>query len=240
MFVSDYYQALQRNITPYRDCYFCSGVCNRRQFCLPLSACSVRALELFFDLLEFRRFFLLCAYLLIKENVLLAFLRFCFQRRLVAESPSGPSLLHELRHNGFILTANLYVTSPAQEPCYDVLQRCPSYSCLPGSLFGLGRISGMFSVIWKDYAEIFTPVIENLWNLSLARQIWPSRWKEANINPLPKVETPVEYAEFRGINTPYVFLINLIFFIHLIIVIFFSIDIYFYCNVRYVILSDAF
>ena len=54
--------------------------------------------------------------------------------------------------------------------------------------------------IWKDYAEIFTPVIENLWNLSLARQIWPSRWKEANINPLPKVETPVEYADFRGIN----------------------------------------
>lgn len=39
---------------------------------------------------------------------------------------------------------------------------------------------------WKDYAEIFTPVIENLWNLSVARQIWPSRWKEANINPLPK------------------------------------------------------
>ena len=41
------------------------------------------------------------------------------------------------------------------------------------------------------------------------------------------------------VNTPYVFLINLIFFIHLVIVIF-SIDIYFYCNIRYVILSDAF
>ncbi|PFX12862.1 hypothetical protein AWC38_SpisGene23110 [Stylophora pistillata] len=54
--------------------------------------------------------------------------------------------------------------------------------------------------IWKDYAEIFTPVIENLLNMSLARQIWPSRWKEANINPLPKVETPVEYADFRGNN----------------------------------------
>ncbi|XP_022783347.1 uncharacterized protein LOC111324117 [Stylophora pistillata] len=54
--------------------------------------------------------------------------------------------------------------------------------------------------IWKDYVEIFTPVIVNLWNMSLARQIWPSRWKEANINPLPKVKTPVEYADFRGIN----------------------------------------
>ena len=54
--------------------------------------------------------------------------------------------------------------------------------------------------IWRDYAEIFTPQLENLWNLSLARQIWPSRWKEASINPLPKVETPVEYADFNGIN----------------------------------------
>ena len=43
-------------------------------------------------------------------------------------------------------------------------------------------------------------MIENLWKICLARQIWPSRWKEANINPLPKVETPVEYADFRGIN----------------------------------------
>lgn len=162
MFVSDYYQALQRNIMPCRDCYFCSGVHNRRQFCLPISACSVKALELFFDLLEFRRtrltfrddlvvFVRLCGYLLIKENVLLAFLRFCLRRGLVAESPSGPSLLRELRQNGFILTANLYASSPAQEPCYDVLQRCPSYRCLPVSSFGLGRISGPFSVYRHAY-----------------------------------------------------------------------------------------
>ena len=47
--------------------------------------------------------------------------------------------------------ANLYATSPAQEPGYDVLQRCPSYRCLPGSLFGLGRISGPFSVYHHTY-----------------------------------------------------------------------------------------
>ena len=62
------------------------------------------------------------------------------------------------------------------------------------------RPDGIPFWIWKDYAEIFTPVIENLWNLSLARQVWPSHWKEANINPLPKEATPVEYADFRGIN----------------------------------------
>ena len=122
----------------------------------------MKALELFFDLLEFWStrltfcddlvvFVRLCRYLLIKENILLTLLRFCLRRRLVAESPSGPSLLHQLRQNGFILTANLYATSPAQEPCYDVLQRCPSYRCRPGSLFGLGRISGPFSVYHHAY-----------------------------------------------------------------------------------------
>ena len=162
MFFSNYYHALQRNIMPYRDFYFCSGVYNRGQFCLPLLGCSVRALELFFDLLEFRRtrltfrddlvvFVRLCAYLLIKENVLLTFQKLCFRRTLVAESPSGPRLLSELRQNGFILTASLYATSPAQDPCYDVLQRCPSHRCLPGSLFRLGRISGMFSVYHHAY-----------------------------------------------------------------------------------------
>ena len=44
MFVSDYYQALQRNITPYQDCYFCSGVHNQRQFCLPLFSESPRTI----------------------------------------------------------------------------------------------------------------------------------------------------------------------------------------------------
>jgi hypothetical protein len=28
--------------------------------------------------------------------------------------------------------------------------------------------------IWKDYAEIFTPVVETIWNMSLANQYWPT------------------------------------------------------------------
>ena len=99
MFVSDYYQALQRNITPYRDCYFCSGVHNRRQFCLPLLACSAKALQLFFNLLEFRCtrltcrddlvvFVRLCGYLLIKEIVFSRFSEVLFK----AETGSGISI----------------------------------------------------------------------------------------------------------------------------------------------------
>ena len=54
--------------------------------------------------------------------------------------------------------------------------------------------------VWKDQAEIFTPIITRLWNLSLATHQWPRSWKRANINPLPKVDVPVAREDFRGIN----------------------------------------
>ena len=41
--------------------------------------------------------------------------------------------------------------------------------------------------IWKDHAEVFAPVIREIWNLSLGSQTWPKAWKKANINPLPKL-----------------------------------------------------
>ena len=62
------------------------------------------------------------------------------------------------------------------------------------------RPDGIPFWVWKDYAAIFTSVIGTLWNKSLAQQKWPSRWKEANINPLAKMNIPSEYADFRGIN----------------------------------------
>ena len=54
--------------------------------------------------------------------------------------------------------------------------------------------------VWKDHSEILTPVITHIWNLSLSTHSWPSSWKRANINPLPKVILPVENSHFRGIN----------------------------------------
>ena len=54
--------------------------------------------------------------------------------------------------------------------------------------------------VWKEHAAIFIPVVEMLWNKSMAHQSWPQRWKEANINPLEKVDIPSEYADYRGIN----------------------------------------
>ena len=43
-------------------------------------------------------------------------------------------------------------------------------------------------------------MVERVWNLSLRTQCWPRSWKESNINPIPKVEAPVNDVDFRGIN----------------------------------------
>ena len=44
------------------------------------------------------------------------------------------------------------------------------------------------------------PVVTALRNKFLSSYTWPTAWKEADINPLPKVDTPVQYSDFRGIN----------------------------------------
>ena len=43
-------------------------------------------------------------------------------------------------------------------------------------------------------------MVTALWNKSLSSHTWPTAWKEANISPLPKVDTPLQYPDFRGIN----------------------------------------
>ena len=54
--------------------------------------------------------------------------------------------------------------------------------------------------VWRDHSEILTPVITHIWNLSLSTHSWPSSWKRANINLLPKETLPVEDSHFCGIN----------------------------------------
>ena len=46
--------------------------------------------------------------------------------------------------------------------------------------------------IWKDCAELLTPVVTHVWNLSLSTHTWPDSWKRANVNPLLKVDMPLE------------------------------------------------
>ena len=54
--------------------------------------------------------------------------------------------------------------------------------------------------IWKDHTELLTPIITQVWNLSLLTHSWLGSWKRANINPLPKVDFPKADSDYRGIN----------------------------------------
>ncbi|XP_028414902.1 uncharacterized protein LOC114537989 [Dendronephthya gigantea] len=54
--------------------------------------------------------------------------------------------------------------------------------------------------VWKDHAELLTPVMTKVWNLSLKTHTWPVSWKRSNIDPLAKVELPKENNDYRGIN----------------------------------------
>ena len=54
--------------------------------------------------------------------------------------------------------------------------------------------------VWRDNALLLAPVVTFIWNLSLCSYKWPKAWKECNVSPLPKVDTPLQHQDFRGIN----------------------------------------
>ena len=54
--------------------------------------------------------------------------------------------------------------------------------------------------VWKEHAEILSPILSYTWNLSLRRHTWPISWERSNINPIPRVDIPKEKSGYRGIN----------------------------------------
>ena len=44
--------------------------------------------------------------------------------------------------------------------------------------------------VWKEHAEILSPILSYIWNLSLRRHTWPISWERSNINPIPRVDIP--------------------------------------------------
>ena len=48
--------------------------------------------------------------------------------------------------------------------------------------------------VWREHAEILTPILGHIWNFSLRAHTWP------NINPIPKIDIPKEESDHRGIN----------------------------------------
>ena len=54
--------------------------------------------------------------------------------------------------------------------------------------------------VWKEHAEILSPILSYTWNLSLRRHTWPISWERSNINPIPRDDIPKEKSDYRGIN----------------------------------------
>ena len=54
--------------------------------------------------------------------------------------------------------------------------------------------------VWRDNALLLAPVVTFIWNLSLCSYTWPEAWKESNISPFPKVDTPLQHQDVRDIN----------------------------------------
>ena len=57
---------------------------------------------------------------------------------------------------------------------------------------------GLPSWVWRDNCTTLAPVVTALWNKSVFSYTWSTAWKEANINPLLKVDTPVQHSDFQA------------------------------------------
>ena len=89
------------------------------------------------------------------------------------------------------------VTSDMDVPRLTSLQVLKSLATIKKTASGSDEIPFW---VWRDYTDELAPVVLHLWNLSLRTQTWPMVWKEANIDPLPKIDIPVKDSDYRGIN----------------------------------------
>lgn len=145
LFVSEYYAALIRNTPPIRECSFCINDHDRGCFCLPCEF-SLEAVEILLDLLEFQQtslsfedtivsFVRLCGYILVKERVLFAFLKYRLPRGTVTNSSVGPLFVKELYRQGFIHIAKFYACAISPPGFNDFLRQCPSYPCVENIVY---------------------------------------------------------------------------------------------------------
>ena len=91
----------------------------------------------------------------------------------------------------------ILIPADAKVPCGSEMQVWKSLLSIKNTTTGPDQIPFW---VWKDHAEILTPVATKIWNLSLEKHTCPSSWKSTNNNPLAKVETPKENGDLRGIN----------------------------------------
>lgn len=136
-FTSDFYCAFLRNSPTVRICKLCYQQHSRNYLCLP-NMFERHSVDLLFDIFEWKRRYLsfaddlvslvrLCGYLLIKPNIVHAFLANLMPLDAVMKSESLPIFAFELHRNGFFETA-AYFSQGVHHPCfYSLLKSFRSY-----------------------------------------------------------------------------------------------------------------
>ena len=157
-YVSDFYDAFLRNSPSERNCSLCSNQHSRSQLCLP-QLFEKEALDLLFDTLERKRFYLgagddlvslikICGYLLIKTDILHAFLLNLLSLKEVRTSESATAFVYELYRNGYLESAAFYAQAVDHPDFYDLLKRNDSYRKVKRQLRSYHR--------YKEFAQTFT------------------------------------------------------------------------------------
>ena len=129
-FSSDFYCAFLRQSPGVRTCKLCNKQHSQNYLCLP-NMFETHSVDLLFDMLEWKRRYLsfaddlvslvrLCGYLLIKPNVVHAFLANLMPLDEVLKSESLPIFAFELHRNGFFETA-AYFSQGVDYPCFHSL-----------------------------------------------------------------------------------------------------------------------
>lgn len=157
-FASEFYRGLLRQSLPERACSLCSERHGQNYLCLP-NFFHQDSIDLLFDILEWKRINLsfeedlvslvrLCGYLLIKSNVVHAFLVSLLPLAEVPSSKSGAVLAYELYWNGFLDTSE-YFSQGVDHPCfYSLLTTYPSFRDIKRKLRSFHR--------YRSFARTYT------------------------------------------------------------------------------------
>ena len=172
-FASDFFSAFLRNSTTFRICSVCLKPHGQNQLCLPNNF-DKDSLDLLFNILQWNvcgplsfsesdlvSLVRLCGFLLIRTDILHAFLVQLLPVREVKFSESGPIFVYELYRNGFMKIAKFYSQGVYHPDFYSVLQTCTSYRQVKRKLHSFQRFdkfarrdkfpSGRFRFsIWDD------------------------------------------------------------------------------------------
>lgn len=150
-FISEFYGGLLRQSDSVRTCSLCSGQHGQNYLCLP-EFVQAPSIDLLFDILEWKRGYLsfeedlvalvrLCGYLLIKTNVIHAFLVNLLSLDEVRTSKGVSVLCYELYWNGFLATSEYFSQGVDHPSFYGLLETCPSYRNVKRKLRSFHRYS---------------------------------------------------------------------------------------------------